>query len=337
MNVFGSRFVNLLWFDMNLITEKIEKIRTKYQLRMDADESGDEVVDKKSSGLATRLPYALCKKEGINTEGMTPYEAWVAYKEKTGIGHDEKLGSVLKEKKKKEPATEKKPEPKAEKKSGVMSLSNFGEVKDYFAKEYGLNIDENLKKADFETVQRGVAGIEKAFSEFPFLKNSVKGISEFKHKSAPFAFGFDDHFYFNPDYKSAKLKQKCSDLSESGIWIKNCTPESILVHEAGHAVEKWIIDKIYEGSYYEKVKAWNGCTVAKGIISAACKNVKKTPYGKGKVNADLISSISKYAAKNNSETLAEAIHDCYANGDNANPLSKEIKKLTLEKVKSLGG
>ena len=42
--------------------------------------------------------------------------------------------------------------------------------------------------------------------------------------------------------------------------------------------------------------------------------------------------------QNDSETMAEAFADVYANGDNANPLSKEIKRLTrLSMNKYKGG
>ena len=55
-----------------------------------------------------------------------------------------------------------------------------------------------------------------------------------------------------------------------------------------------------------------------------------TPSGKGKKNAELIRGISRYATDNASETMAEAFADIYANGENAQELSKEIKRLTLE-------
>ena len=79
---------------------------------------------------------------------------------------------------------------------------------------------------------------------------------------------------------------------------------------------------------------WNKCTEAKKIVSQACKNIKKTPYGKGKRNADLIGSVSRYANENASEAMAEAFADVYDNGENANPLSFEIKRLTKEQLET---
>lgn len=54
-------------------------------------------------------------------------------------------------------------------------------------------------------------------------------------------------------------------------------------------------------------------------------------------NAELISNISRYAADNASETMAEAFADIYANGENAQELSKEIKRLTIETLNKYKG
>jgi len=66
---------------MNII-KTVEEIRKKLNIRLDAED--EEAKPKKHSALSTRLPYALCKEAGIDTEGMTPSEAWEAYEGKTG-------------------------------------------------------------------------------------------------------------------------------------------------------------------------------------------------------------------------------------------------------------
>lgn len=45
--------------------------------------------DERHDGNKYSLPYGLCKGAGINTEGMTPREAWEAYENKTGISKKE--------------------------------------------------------------------------------------------------------------------------------------------------------------------------------------------------------------------------------------------------------
>ena len=124
-------------------------------------------------------------------------------------------------------------------------------------------------------------------------------------------------------------------MSKSHYWSRNTTPAGIGAHESAHAVESLLITKNKEYEYdWQRVDVWNKCTEAKKIVSQACKNIKKTPYGKGKRNADLIGSVSRSANENASEAMAEAFADVYDNGENANPLSFEIKRLTKEQLET---
>ncbi len=76
----------------------VEKIRLKWLLRLDADDE-EKPKAKKHSAYSTQLPYGLCNSEGINTEGMTPREAWEAYENKTGKSAEsvkaEKMGKGI--------------------------------------------------------------------------------------------------------------------------------------------------------------------------------------------------------------------------------------------------
>ena len=148
--------------------------------------------------------------------------------------------------------------------------------------------------------------------------------------------GLDGYITFNPVYfnKGYDLEKLYKKQIVHGFWVKNATPAATGFHEAAHAVEGILIDlnKAYEYAF-QKTIAWNECEEAKSIVSQACKNIKKTIYGKGKKNAELIISISRYAQSNPSETMAEAFADVFSNGKNANQLSLEIKRLTIETYK----
>ena len=72
---------------MNGMMRKVEVIRRKYMARMDAGEPDGQTEGKKTGN--TRLPYGLCKSVGIDTEGMSPKEAWEAYYTKTGVKPEE--------------------------------------------------------------------------------------------------------------------------------------------------------------------------------------------------------------------------------------------------------
>lgn len=175
------------------------------------------------------------------------------------------------------------------------------------------------------------------FDEFPDISNNVQsvitdksGVMSCTGKKITFNLG-----YYSD---SKKLLQTCSEMEKIQHWVKNVSPESIGVHEATHGLE-WVLIKANSNYKYnwQRVFAWNNCSEAKEIVSLACKNIKKTEYGKGKSNYKLKELISRYANETDSETMAEAFADVYANNENANPLSIEIKKLTIEKLKQYKG
>lgn len=219
----------------------------------------------------------------------------------------------------------------------VKDCSNFDDLSDYFASAYpNIQIDDSVKKLDFETVKNALTGCEGVMKEFDGLSDSIKTVTTGAGGVMSCSGG---EIKFNPYYFSdnKKLLGDCKRMSESRFWVQNASPESIGAHECGHAVEWMMIEK--NGSYlydWQRVDVWNKCTEAKQIVSQACKNIKKTPYGKGKKNFELINGISRYSNETASETMAEAFADICANGSGANPLSVEIKRLTAEKVKEYG-
>ena len=93
-----------------------------------------------------------------------------------------------------------------------------------------------------------------------------------------------------------------------------------------------MIDKIMpdDGTYlrkYDRVDAWNKKYYSGKIISEAAANAKKTADGKGKLKAQLVSDVSRYATTSTSEALAECVRDYYINKDKAQPLSREVWKI----------
>ena len=79
---------------MRDLKKEIANYRAKRKSRMDERKARfdfevgvfppDETGDKNGHG-NTRLPYGLCQAAGINTEGMTPADAWAALEDTTGI------------------------------------------------------------------------------------------------------------------------------------------------------------------------------------------------------------------------------------------------------------
>lgn len=111
---------------------------------------------------------------------------------------------------------------------------------------------------------------------------------------------------------------------------KGTSTKTITSHEYGHLIEGHIGRQRYAGNEYKRVQAWNNGTIATEIVGEAVRQTKRTEYGRGKSQRQLIDSMSLYAGtrstagNRNSEALADAVADYVANGANANPLSVAI-------------
>lgn len=206
----------------------------------------------------------------------------------------------------------------------------------YIKQKYGIDMNASVKTLNYDAVRAAMDGVEAFIAEYPDVGTVLQTI-ETKQSGIMACSG--NKITFNPQYFSDdKLVKLCKDQSSTGWWPPNASISSVGAHEAGHAVEMVLIQNNPAYKYdFERAVAWNNCTEAKRIVSQACKNIKKTPYGKGKKKYNLIGAISRYAQSNDSETLAEAFADVHANGQNANPLSIEIKRLTDEQLKQYKG
>ena len=210
----------------------------------------------------------------------------------------------------------------------LQEIKDFSGLSSYMNTKHGVLLDSSISKLELSTVKGAISGLESVVDEYPsvgdFLKRGITSDSGVMSCTG-------SELSFNPEYfkDKTRLADTCKDMSSKKFWIPNASPESIGVHEAAHGVEWALIQANTQyTSDYERINAWNNCTEAGKIVAEACDNVKKTPYGQGKSSTELVRSISTYAMKDDSETMAESFADVHANGENANPLSKEIKRLT---------
>ena len=221
--------------------------------------------------------------------------------------------------------------------NSMKEASDFDTLSNYLNTTYGITMADEVKQLNFQSIRSSLIGVESVIKEYPdvgiLLKNAVTTTSGVMACTGA-------ELKFNPQYFTdyQQLVKISKQQSTTGYWVKNATLESLGAHEAGHGVEWALIQANPSYTYdYQKILSWNDCTEAKAIVSQACKNIKKTSYGKRKTNQELIESISQYACQTRSETMAEAFADVYANGSNANPLSVEIKRLTQEQMKRYKG
>ena len=217
----------------------------------------------------------------------------------------------------------------------IAGAKGIGDIKTIFNEEFGiesgkLQTDDwyiNGLSSDIDDtwttdhIRSGYVGMSDSFTEFPELKGFVSHITGLNSGVACFGSVYR-YIGFNPNYfkNEEKLEKVLADCSEVGWWPKNATPASVMAHECGHALQYMIAEK-----YGKKAPVY-----CQSLVRRAITNVQKTGYGKGKSASEMRQGISRQAAdRNTKETVAEAFADCYSNGENANPLSIEIRRLVV--------
>lgn len=223
-------------------------------------------------------------------------------------------------------------------KNSMKQVSNFNELREYLDDNLGIKIlAEDIKKLNFEAIKNTCESMEKVYNDFPQLNGFVNELYTSKigiMSCAPTDSKFNNaKISFNPFYyeKKNKIEEAYLKDASNGFHPKGTTYEISGVHELGHAVEAYLIQKEQVGVLSSNY--WNECTIAQSIVSDACKNAKKLPQGKGLKNVELKNNISGYALNDASECMAEAFSDYYGNGENASILSKEIMIIVKEMMK----
>lgn len=199
----------------------------------------------------------------------------------------------------------------------------------------GIRIDAaSFSNATFENVRGAAAAVERIMTEFPQAAanfHELRGEDLAHGVLANASFGgiirLGNHYFSKSE---DGLNTTYDNSTAKGFHPAGTKKADIASHEAGHILERALIDKyiLNQGNDYwtrlEASKAWNTSKLSGKVISEACREAKKTPAGKGKKNDELIRGVSGYATKNRSETLAECVADYAANGSKANPLSVAV-------------
>jgi SPP1 gp7 family putative phage head morphogenesis protein len=213
----------------------------------------------------------------------------------------------------------------------VSDASNYAEYVEHMTRKFNLGaIDEDIERLDFASVRATTAGVERVMDEFPQLRSQFTGLGTTPNLvTASCTYGGEINFgaycYSTPEIAANAIERQLT------LHPANHSLEGVGIHEAGHLIEGYLIDA--DGRFPFGSLAWSDCTIAKEIVAKACQSVKRTPFGKGKRDKELVIGISRYAKTNDSEALAEAVEDWFLNGENANPLSREIMKIVKEMMK----
>ena len=218
----------------------------------------------------------------------------------------------------------------------IEDCKNFENLGKYFKKEYNIYIDERIYSFNYEAVSDTLKGVEYMLKEFPELKGNINTIGILTEQPL----GSDGHniylnkrhFLGDTPYIDARLEEK----KEKNEWCKDMSREGLGVHEATHCLERLLVDNNRSLDVgFPKRAAFDSGEEASKIVNKAIEQVRNTPYGEHKTAEQLISEITPYEPEKPSETMADAFVGSYANGENANPLSKEIVKQTHKRYEEL--
>ncbi len=212
----------------------------------------------------------------------------------------------------------------------LNSAKDFDELESVLQSEYNITMQADIKSLDYATVHEAMQGVDYMLAKYPEIGEAID-VCKTSKVGAMSCTG--EELTFNPKNfgDNNTLAKDCEKYGRMHWWPENSNIGSCGAHECAHGLEWVLITKHSDyQSRYEQVQAWNKCSVASKIVSEAGKRVKGTEYGKGKKIGELIESISGYATNTRSEAMAEAFADVYINGNNAQPMSLEIVRVTDE-------
>ena len=139
------------------------------------------------------------------------------------------------------------------------------------------------------------------------------------------------------------LSNTVNEVIEENFYVKDTTWESLIAHEMGHYItfvsllkqnnidSITLVTKENENKINELISLINSHTYSQKIVEQALANYNKINNQNVSLET-LTNSISKYASTSPDEAIAEAVHDYYLHGNNANTYSLEIIKILKERL-----
>ncbi len=195
-------------------------------------------------------------------------------------------------------------------KAAERRIESFEELENHIKKVYNGTVDADVRKLDIRQVSQTLTEFETVMEDFPEAKSFFKGINVADKGMA--AFMPNGELILNREY----FQNTTEKLLGTGF------------HEAGHLLELAVIHKNNPYMPSEEIfELYKKSTYADRILDKAYARVstRKTLY-------ELRRDISRYALRDTSETLADAIMDYYMNGYNAAILSRQIIKVLQEEL-----
>lgn len=207
--------------------------------------------------------------------------------------------------------------------SQIDNAGTNKELADYLRLRYGIDVHPDFDQYDHETAKAYVQEISDLYDEFP----SLRGVMTLFGRNVPGAAYAGVSLTGELSMDLSKMRTLATaetlynrDLAQ-GFHPQGTSAVSIISHEIGHLLEKAVLNK--EHPSFNTV-LWMGHSAAQDVVSSAMDRAAPGWRSSPDTYSRMVSDISKYAAHDASETLAEAVSDYRANRGNAKPLSREI-------------
>lgn len=194
--------------------------------------------------------------------------------------------------------------------AATKRFGGFEELSEYIKVMYNGSVDKDVSLLDIGQVGQTLAEFEKVLKDFPSAVEFFKGINVSDRGKA--AFIPNGELVLN----SRWYREKTTKLIGTGF------------HEAGHLLELALICRENPGASEEIVLSlWKSGEYAEKIVEKAYRRIvsQKTLH-------ELVKDISRYATKDYSETLAEAVADYYQNKSGSALLTRQIIKILKEEL-----
>lgn len=253
-------------------------------------------------------------------------------------------------------AEENKPEnteEQPEEKPIQAEYKNIAELQGYAKEKYGIDISIT-NKSDFAAVKDSFAVIENAVKEYPGLNKYVKKL---EYKALGKVIGGDYDF----KERSMTIGRLTENTNLENFRLNvGQDIKAITAHELGHAIQNMITENGEAWNKAEKDKSLK--TRSKDIINEALKKLGIPTKRKAisvrdqrylmsynqetkKYSVDFedskrfsaadkaIGQVSIYGMSSDVELVPECVTDYLINGENAQPLSKEVYKIVQDQLK----
>ena len=222
----------------------------------------------------------------------------------------------------------------------IRDAKTIDELMQAVYEKYGKSDDEFpyvvLRARNMEMVKRVLVTLDELENEYPFAKGIIynfgsasnDSLAGFTLSSGKLGLSIDWNDEDSPSLYSGKIR---------GDSIPNTTPESIIAHEFGHAIQARIFQKLHpdlftNGKYSPPNNEIGNKMIleyrnGKFMMEVEKKVLKKLNIGFYEAH----SRISNYARDEGvMEAFSEAFSDVYANGENASAVSKAYVQALLE-------